>query len=443
MSVVKVVKYDGSPDVFAWKYPNENLGTWTQLVVSESQEAVLFKGGQALDVFAAGRHTLSTANIPLLNKVINLPFGGRSPFAAEIWYINKIHSLDIKWGTPAPVQLQDPKHNVFLPVRAHGQFGIQISESKAFLTQLVGTMHAFDKNTLSEFFKGIYLTRVRDSISQYLINKGVSALEINAYLLELSNHLKETIGPKLAEYGISLINFYVSDVNVPEDDPAVMQLKAALAKRAEMDILGYSYQQQRSFDALEGAATNPGSGSAGMMGAGMGLGMGVGVGGAFGGAFGGMAQNMNLQQSKNCDKCNSEMSSAAAFCHVCGHDARIRQSTEGSPGESMVVCGECGGQYSRSYKFCPKCGDAYNPCAKCGKDTQTGMELCPECGVDTPEPCPECGAGLPEKAKFCGECGASSAGTGKCPHCGVALNGAQKFCFECGKNIAEGTDEDA
>lgn len=90
MAVIEVVKYNGAPDVFAWKYPSEELGTWTQLIVNESQEAVLYKGGKALDVFPSGRHTLSTQNIPLLNHIINLPFGKRSPFTAEVWYVNKL-----------------------------------------------------------------------------------------------------------------------------------------------------------------------------------------------------------------------------------------------------------------------------------------------------------------------------------------------------------------
>ena len=84
MAIVEVVKYNGKPDVLAWKYPNEELGTWTQLIVNESQEAVLVKGGKVFDGFDSGRHTLETANIPILNKIINLPFGGRSPFTAEM-----------------------------------------------------------------------------------------------------------------------------------------------------------------------------------------------------------------------------------------------------------------------------------------------------------------------------------------------------------------------
>lgn len=79
MAIIEVVKYEGPPDVFAWRYPNQELGTWTQLIVHETQEAILYKGGQALDSFPAGRHTLSTANIPILSNVINLPFGGSLP----------------------------------------------------------------------------------------------------------------------------------------------------------------------------------------------------------------------------------------------------------------------------------------------------------------------------------------------------------------------------
>ncbi|MDR0454944.1 MAG: SPFH domain-containing protein [Deferribacteraceae bacterium] len=169
MTIVEVVKYNGNPDILAWKYPSEELGTWTQLIVNESQEAVLFKGGQALDIFAAGRHTLSTANIPFLNKIINLPFGGRSAFTAEVWYINKLYTLDIKWGTPTPIQIQDPKYKVFIPIRSFGQFGIRVEESKKFLAKMVGTLSIFDKDNIIRLFRGLYLTTVKDSISFYLI----------------------------------------------------------------------------------------------------------------------------------------------------------------------------------------------------------------------------------------------------------------------------------
>lgn len=426
MGIVDVITYNGGPDVFAWKHPNSELGTWTQLVVHESQEAVLFKGGQALDIFGPGRHTLETANIPILNKIINLPFGGRSPFVAEVWYVNKVHSLEIKWGTATPIQLQDPKYNIFLPVRSFGQFGIQIIEPKKFLTKIVGTLPVFNRESLLKFFRGLYLTKVKDSISSYLIKKGVSVLEINAYLVELSEHLKERITPVLDEYGIRLVNFYVNSINVPESDSAVIKLKEALAKRAEMDIIGYNYMQERSFDTLEGAATNPGSAQAGVMGAGIGMGMGFGIGGAMGNQVGGLAQNINTGTMKKCENCHTDIATTVRFCPSCGNDTQKAKQEE-----DVIACSECNHKYSKNYKFCPKCSSPYNPCKSCGADMKAGSTACPACGKAAPKPCPGCGNLIEnEKAKFCPECGENL--IKKCNGCEAPLEGNPKFCPECG-----------
>ncbi len=432
MAIVEVVKYNGNPDVFAWKYPSEELGTWTQLIVNESQEALLYKGGQALDLFTAGRHTLETANIPILNKIVNLPFGGRSPFTAEVWYINKAYSLDIKWGTPTPIQLQDPKYKVFIPLRSFGQFGIQIEDARKFLVKLVGTLPVFDKESILKYFRGLYLTKVKDSISSYLIKKQISVLEINAYLDELSEHLKERMMPTLEEYGIKLVNFYVNDINVPEDDTAVKKLKDALAKRAEMDIVGYSYVQERSFDTLEGAATNPGSGQAGLMGAGIGLGMGVGIGGSFGQQMGGIAQGVNTKEMKKCPKCNLDMDVDKRFCSSCGFDTHVK--ADAKKNSDKVVCSNCGYEYFRNVKFCPECGDSYNPCSFCGADLKEGATTCNVCGKELPSPCPKCGFLLSNKnVKFCPECGESL--VKKCSDCGTKIDGSPKFCPECGNKL--------
>lgn len=324
MSILEVVKYGGTPDMFAWKHPNEELGTWSQLVVTESQEAVLFKDGQACDVFASGRYTLDTKNIPILNNIVNLPFGGESPFQAEVWFVNKVHSLDIKWGTPTPIQFQDPRYKVFIPIRSYGQFGVQIEDSKKFLIKLVGTLTVFDKASLVRYFRGLYLARAKDAISSFILQKQISVLEINAYLDEISDYLNERIQPVLEEYGIRLLNFFVNEISIPEDDPSVVQLKGALAKRAEMDIVGYSYQQERSFDALESAAKNQGSGSD-FMGVGMGLGAGVSMGGAFGGAFGELTKNLTVNNPTGesarqyvCPACHALINGKTKFCPECG-----------------------------------------------------------------------------------------------------------------------------
>lgn len=432
MAIIEVVKYNGGPDVFAWKYPSEELGTWTQLIVNESQEALLYKGGQALDLFGPGRHTLETANIPVLNKIVNLPFGGRSPFAAEVWYINKVYSLDIKWGTPTPIQLQDPKYKVFIPLRSFGQFGIQIEDSRKFLVKLVGTLTVFDKESILNYFRGLYLTKIKDSISSYLIKKEISVLEINAYLDELSEHLKERITPTLAEYGIKLVNFYVNDINVPEDDTAVKKLKDALSKRAEMDIVGYNYAQERSFDTLEGAATNPSSGQAGFMGAGMGLGLGVGLGGGMGQQMSNITRSINIRDMKKCPKCQADMETDKRFCATCGFDTTAKE-TKQAPSD-QVACSSCGHKFSKTAKFCPECGNTYTPCASCGADLKEGAAACHICGKKVPSPCPGCGTLLSDiNVKFCPECGQSL--VKKCSGCGVAIEGNPKFCPECGNKL--------
>lgn len=382
MAIVEVIKYNGDPDVFAWKYPNEELGTWTQLIVNESQEAILFKGGKACDTFGSGRHTLDTANIPVLNKVINLPFGGKSPFSAEVWYINKAYSLDIKWGTPSPIQIQDPKYGIFIPVRSNGIFGIQIEDSRKFLIKLVGALPGFDKNSMVQYFRGLYVTKVKDAISSYMVHKQISVLEINAYLDEISIYMQERTQPALEEYGIKLASFYVNNISIPEDDPAVIKLKDALAKRAEMNIIGYSYQQERSFDTLEGAAKNSGTSSAQFMGPGMGLGMGFGIGGAVGGVFETVASELRTGKQealKECSKCHGMMPANQRFCGICGCDSEKVEKVE--PNSLKLLCKKCGCELSSKMKFCPECGEPMvRRCVQCNMIIEGNPKFCPECG---------------------------------------------------------------
>ena len=434
MAIIDVIKYNASPNILAWKYPSEELGTWTQLIVHESQEAVLFKGGQALDLFAAGRHTLDTATIPLLRNIINVPFGGTSPFTAAVWFINKLFLLDVKWGTPSPIQIQDPKYKLFIAVRSFGQFGIRIKDSRKFLVKLVGALPFFDNNNMRDYFRGVYLTKVKDAVSTYLIKKQISVLEINACLDELSDYLKGCMVPIFADYGIELVNFYVNDINVPEDDPSIKKLKNALAKRAEMEIIGYNYAQERSFDTLEGAATNPAAGPAGFMGVGMGLGMGVGMGGAFGQQVSGLAQNVDVTLGKRCPKCGKEMTPGVRYCGYCGVDILTEKTSRNAERNDNIKCSSCGAVYPKDAKFCPKCGNPYNPCVYCGSDLEKNAIICPVCDRPVPRPCPKCGSSIKTpSANFCSECGESL--TKKCTLCGAVFDVSFKFCPECGNKL--------
>lgn len=437
MAIVEVIKYNGPPNVFAWKYPSEELGTWTQLIVNESQEAILFKGGKALDVFSSGRHTLDTKNIPILNKIVNLPFGGRSPFTAEVWYVNKRFKLDIKWGTASPIQIQDPKYGVFVPIRSNGMFGIQIEDAKQFLVKLVGTAPGFDEQNIIRYFRGLYITKVKDAIAAYVVKKSISVLEINAYIDELSEHMKSRIEPEMAEYGIKLANFYVNEISTPEDDPAVKKLKDALAKKAEMNIIGYSYQQERSFDTMDTAVKNDSLGAAPFMGAGMGIGMGVGVGGAMVGSMSNLANQVAIPDTGSnveCPQCHAQVPQGQRFCGSCGFDMQKPDDDASKKSEQKIVakCSNCGSAINGS-KFCPECGKKINPCPECGSDLPEGAASCPECGYELPKQCPKCGTTVPKGTKFCPECGEALAK--RCPKCGELIDGDPKFCPDCGEKL--------
>jgi membrane protease subunit (stomatin/prohibitin family) len=294
--VIDLVKWDGSPNILAWKFPSQELSTWTQLIVNESQEAFVVRGGVYDGPFGAGRHTLKSENLPGLRGLLGLPFGGKSPFTAEVWFVNRLTNLDVKWGTPDAIQLEDPRYKVMVPVRAFGQYGIRIGQSKCFLLKLVGTVPSFDADTLNQYFRGIFITRIKTRIANAIIKQGCSVLEVSTQLESLSLALKDSLTPDMAEFGIHLSQFNIQSITIPEEDPAYMVVKRASARAAEMRIVGYNYQQERSFDVLQTAAGNEGSAGA-VMGAGIGIGMGVGLGAPMGQAYGQMASEIRAPQA--------------------------------------------------------------------------------------------------------------------------------------------------
>lgn len=430
MAIIDLVKWNGNPNILAWKFPSEELSTWTQLIVNETQEAYLVKGGVYQGPFGAGRHTLTTENIPLLSSLIDIPFGGKSPFTAEVWYINRVTNLDVRWGTPDAIQLLDPKYRIIVPVRAFGQYGIKITDPKKFLLKLVGTLPGFDTDTLADYFKGALTTKIKSQIAAAIIKNGKSVLEISADLETLSNILKESLAPEMDEYGVGLSQFNIHSINVPEDDPAFQTLSDALAARAQMDQMGTNYQQMRSFDVMETAAGNEGS-AGNIMGAGLGMGMGVAMGGPMGGAFAQMMPNMQpgaTQSTVMCPKCNTPNPQGTRFCGGCG-GALAAPAAEPSP--QGITCDKCSTAIPKGSKFCPNCADQVNTCPACGEDNPEGAVTCRRCNKPMPVNCSKCKASIPAGAKFCPECGNKS--TPSCAKCGNDLLPGAKFCNNCGE----------
>ena len=292
MALIEIVKFQGNDEEFVWKFPSENLRLGTQLVVKPAQTAFFVRGGVILDEFKEGTLTLKSGNIPLLTKLVSLPFGGDTPFQAEVWFVKLITKLNTPWGTARPIQLEDPKYGVVVSVRAFGQFGFRVAEPRKFLEAVVGTAKVFTALQITDYFKGVLLQAVNSNIGKAVVKQNISVLQISAYLDEISAFCKEKIAQDFQQFGLELMNFYFQSINVPEEDPSFIKLKQIKEKSAELNVVGRDiYQLDKSMDVLKTAAANEGAGSA-IIQSGMGIGMGMLVGTQIGQQAGQMLTQM-------------------------------------------------------------------------------------------------------------------------------------------------------
>lgn len=301
---IDVIQYNGASDDLVWKFPYNNLSIGAQLIVNKSQEAIFVKGGAVCDIFGAGTHSLSSKNLPLLDKIINLPFGGKTPFVAEVWFVNKVTRRGLKFGTPTPIRVIDPRYagaEMAIPIRAHGDYSIRVNDSMLLLNEFVGTQHLFTTDDFVEKFATMVVQELNKNIKKYSREKNVSPLDFPEYAPEIADYIKQTLIDKFSAYGIGLEDFQFVHLAPNEDDPVVKELYnnriESVKERERRQIQGFTYQQERQLDIMETAAGNEGSAS-GIMGAGIGMGMGMGIGAMFGQQMQQVSQSMNPMQSQ-------------------------------------------------------------------------------------------------------------------------------------------------
>lgn len=383
--IAQIIKYEGDNNTFVWKHPCEDFNTTSQLIVHESQEAVFFLNGQALDLFGPGRHTLETQNIPLLRTIVNIPTGGETPFHCEVYFINKTQQMAIKWGTDSKVQYIEPTYGFPICVGASGEMALSVEDSRKLIVTVVGAERLLEREKLVAFFRAFLMTRVKTYIAQTMKSDAVNIFEIDEHLERFSEVLKEKLTGDFADYGVTLNRFFVTTIVKPDGDPQYEKFKdlhfrqyadiAEAKLKQQTDVIraqtearktviesqalaekrateGYTYQQERGFDVARDAAKNEGAGEFSNLG--IGLGMMAGVGGTVGrmagsavdGAFAGINAQPQSTADVFCENCGTRLTPDAAFCDKCGAPVpKVKKKYA-----------NCGYVFERPGKFCPRCG---------------------------------------------------------------------------------------
>ncbi|MCM1276886.1 MAG: SPFH domain-containing protein [Lachnospiraceae bacterium] len=239
--LASLIKYEGGNDVFVWKHPIEDFNLGSQLIVHESQEAIFFKDGRALDLFGAGRYTLATQNLPLLQEIYKLPTNADTVFHSEIYFINMTTQMGVKWGTDSKVRLFDPGSGLHIEIGACGSFNIRVVNSRKLLLKVVGTASELSQNelvgggfTTSAMvgkFKSLVMNKVKSILAKTIKEENINILEIDEHIDELSVKLRNEINITLDDYGLTLPEFFVTSIMTPDDDPNFRRLKQQFADK--------------------------------------------------------------------------------------------------------------------------------------------------------------------------------------------------------------------
>ncbi len=386
--IADVIKYEGDNTTFIWKHPKEDFNSLTQLIVHETQEAIFFMNGQALDLFGPGRYTLETQNIPRVSRLLNRTTGDMTPFHCEVYFINKTEQMSIKWGTDSKVQYIDPQYGFPLAIGASGEMSLRAEDSRKLLLKLVGTENYLSQQKLVSYFRAFLMTRVKTYIAQVIKSNNINIFELDENLTLFSENIHRLLKPDFEDYGISLERFFVTNVVKPDGDKQYEKFKelhfrqyadiAEARLRQQTDLIyaqteaqkvvidsqaqatkraqeGYTYAQERGFDVAEKVAQNEAVGQYTNLGVGLGTMAGVGgvVGGVVGNSINNAFINTNAQQNTPqqtvnsfCENCGAALTDGAAFCDECGTPVTKAED----------VCANCGYKFERPGKFCPKCG---------------------------------------------------------------------------------------
>lgn len=296
-----VIKNTSNGGDLIWRQPEEDFNTNSTLIVMPGEEAIFVKGGNIEEVFTNGTYTLSTENYPFISRLRNAFTGGISTFNCVVYFVRTASSMQIEWGTDTPIQVRDKILGIQTDLRAHGSYKICVGNAAKFLTKLLGNrINLMSQEEITNYFSDEFLVDIKSTIAEFVNNSNTEIVGINQRQREISNALTPILKEPLEEYGLKLLKFSITGLDVADNElrtrydqigmDAYAKLRNAQADRGVMDMLGSNWQAQQQFDIMHQMANNQSSMSEAAS---------IGMGMATGAAFFNMAQSQAQQANGN------------------------------------------------------------------------------------------------------------------------------------------------